>query len=86
MKRFLFKAKNKTGEPVKGEVEAQDEVGAAKLVRGKGLLVLSIKPVFENPITFFRNLKDRITPSDVATFTRQFATMVAAGLPVTESL
>ena len=86
MKRFLFKAKNKTGEPVKGEVEAQDEVGAAKLVRGKGLLVLSIKPVFENPITFLRNLKDRITPSDVATFTRQFATMVAAGLPVTESL
>ena len=58
----------------------------AKLVRGKGLLVLSIKPVFENPITFFRNLKDRITPSDVATFTRQFATMVVAGLPVTESL
>ena len=30
MKRFLFKAKNKTGEPVKGEVEAQDEVGLCK--------------------------------------------------------
>lgn len=86
MKRFLFKAKNKTGELVKGEVEAIDEVSAAKLVRGKGLLVLSIKSVFENPITFLKNLKDRITPSDVATFTRQFATMVAAGLPVTESL
>lgn len=86
MKRFLFKAKNKLGELVKGEVEAQDEASAAKLVRGKGLLVLSIKAVFENPITFIRNLKDRITPSDVATFTRQFATMVAAGLPVTESL
>ncbi|EKE05844.1 MAG: hypothetical protein ACD_19C00176G0066 [uncultured bacterium] len=86
MKRFVFKAKNKAGEPVKGEVEAVDEVNAAKLVRGKGLLVLSIKLVFENPITFIKNLKDRITPSDVATFTRQFATMVAAGLPVTESL
>lgn len=86
MKRFIFKAKNKTGESVKGEVEALDEVNAAKLVRGKGLLVLSVKPVFENPITFFKNLKDRITPSDVSTFTRQFATMVAAGLPITESL
>jgi len=86
VKRFVFKAKNKAGEPVKGEVEAVDEVNAAKLVRGKGLLVLSIKLVFENPITFIKNLKDRITPSDVATFTRQFATMVAAGLPVTESL
>lgn len=86
MKRFVFRAKNKLGELIKGEVEAQDEVSAAKLVRGKGLLVLSIKAVFENPITFLKNLKDGITPSDIATFTRQFATMVNAGLPITESL
>jgi len=86
MKRYVFKAKNKTGGVVTGEVEAVDEVSAAKLVRGKGLLVLSIKTVFENPITFIKKLKDKITPSDVSTFTRQFATMVNAGLPVTESL
>jgi type IV pilus assembly protein PilC len=86
MKRFLFKSKNGSGQIVKGEVEAQDITGASKLIRGKGLLVLSIKPVFENPITFIKELKERITPSDVATFTRQFATMVAAGLPITESL
>ena len=86
MKRYNFKAKNKAGSLVTGEVEAMDEVSAAKLVRGKGLLVLSIKAIFENPLTFISKLKDRITPSDVATFTRQFATMVAAGLPVTESL
>lgn len=86
MKRFLFKSKNSQGQLVKGEVEAQDINGASKLIRGKGLLVLSIKPVFENPITFIKDLKERITPSDVATFTRQFATMVAAGLPITESL
>ncbi len=86
MKRFVFKAKNKEGSLVSGEVEAMDEASAAKLVRGKGLLVLSIKVAFENPITFIRNLKDKINPSDIATFTRQFATMVNAGLPVTESL
>ncbi len=86
MKRFTFKAKNKLGVLVTGEVEALDESSAAKLVRGKGLLVLSIKAVMENPIAFLRKFKDKITPSDVATFTRQFATMVAAGLPVTESL
>ena len=86
MKRFNYKAKDKGGRLVKGEVEAQDESSAAKLVRGKGLLVLSIKAAFNNPLTSFARFKDRVTPSDVTTFTRQFATMVAAGLPVTESL
>ena len=86
MKRFIYKAKDKNGKLVTGEVEAADESNAAKLVRGKGLLVFSIKPVFENPIIFLRNLKNRITSVDVATFTRQFATMVNAGLPITESL
>ena len=49
-------------------------------------MVLSIKQSFESPFAFIRKFKDRITSSDVATFTRQFATMVAAGLPITESL
>ncbi|MDP3918192.1 MAG: type II secretion system F family protein, partial [Candidatus Woesebacteria bacterium] len=86
MKRFNYKAKDKVGKLVTGEVEALDDSNAARLVHGKGLLVLSIKQVFENPIVFIKNLKNRITPSDVVTFTRQFATMVNAGLPITESL
>ena len=86
MKRFIYKAKDKVGKLVTGEVESVNEVSAAKLVHSKGLLVLSIKTAFENPITFLKNLKNKITPSDVSTFTRQLATMVAAGLPITESL
>lgn len=86
MKRFVFKARAKDGRVVTGDVEASDEIHAAKLVRGKGLLVLSIKKPFESPFSLIRRFRERITPSDVATFTRQFATMVAAGLPVTESL
>jgi type IV pilus assembly protein PilC len=86
MKRYNYKARDKFGKLVSGEVEAFDPSNAAKLVRGKGLLVLSIKPVVESPITIIRNLKNRITTTDVANFTRQFATMVNAGLPITESL
>lgn len=86
MKRFTFKAKDKNGKVVTGEVEASNESQAARLVRGKGLLVLSIKKAVENPLDLIKKFKDRITTNDVATFTRQFATMVAAGLPITESL
>ncbi len=86
MKRFNYKAKDKNGKLITGEVEAVDDKSAAKLVRSKDLLVLSIRTVYESPITFIKNLKDKITPSDVSTFTRQLATMVSAGLPITESL
>jgi type IV pilus assembly protein PilC len=86
MKRYIYKAKDKTGKLVTGEVEAVNESNAAKLVRGRGLLVLSIKQAFDNPLSLIKRLKGRITTSDIATFTRQFATMVNAGLPITEAL
>ncbi len=86
MKRFTYKAKGKDGRIVEGEVEAQDLQGAARLVRGKGLVVISIKPKSQNVLELFTSFKGRITSGDIANFTRQFATMINAGLPITESL
>lgn len=86
MKRFVFKAKDKNGKLVTGEVEAGTESQAVRLVRNKGLIVLSIKRAIENPLNLIKKFRDRITTSDIATFTRQFATMIAAGLPITEAL
>jgi len=86
VKRFTYKAKGKDGRIVEGEVEAQDLQGAARLVRGKGLVVISIKPKSQNVLELFTSFKGRITSGDIANFTRQFATMINAGLPITESL
>lgn len=69
-----------------GEVEAGTIEQAAKLVKGKGFYVISVAPKIESPLSFIRNLRDRVTPSDVATFTRQLSTMINAGLPITECL
>lgn len=86
MKRFFYKAKDKAGILVTGEVQAANETQAAKLIRGKGLFVISIKPLRENPLHFITKFRDRITNSDIANFTRQLATMVAAGLPISQAL
>src|SRR4030042_5534938 len=86
MKRFTYKAKDKEGKVVTGEVEASSDSVAAKLVRQKGLTVISIKPARENLLSFIRRLRERISLTDVSTFTRQLATMVNAGLPITEAL
>ena len=86
MKRFFYKAKDKAGVLVTGEVEAATENQAAKLLRQKGLFVIIIKPVRENPLNFILKFRDRITNADVANFTRQLATMVSAGLPISQGL
>lgn len=86
MNRFNYKAKDKTGRLVVGEVEAANANDAARLVRGKGLYVISIVAKIDSPFSFFRKFRERITPGDVATFTRQLSTMINAGLPITEAL
>lgn len=86
MKRFNYKAKDKNGKLVTGEVEGNNLSEAAKLVKGKGLYVISVTAKIDSPFTIIRQLRERITPRDVATFTRQLATMINAGLPITEAL
>ena len=86
MNRFNYKAKDKEGRLVTGEVEAASVNEAAKLVKGKGLYVISISPKIDSPFALVRRFQERITPRDIATFTRQLSTMINAGLPITEAL
>jgi type IV pilus assembly protein PilC len=86
MKRFTYKAKDKNGKLVVGEVEASTINVAAKLVRDKGLVVITIFPARESLLTIIEKFRNRITGRDVSTFTRQMATMINAGLPITDSL
>lgn len=86
MKRFRYKAIDKTGRVVTGEVEATDSSQAARLVRGKGFVVVSLRPLRVNPLSLLVKYRERATHADLTTFTRQLATMVNAGLPITEAL
>ncbi|QQS39535.1 type II secretion system F family protein [Candidatus Woesebacteria bacterium] len=87
MQRYKYKAKDQAGKEIKGEVEASNESLAVKLIREKQLTVISMVP--KNAIPFanlLSGITERISSGDIANFTRQFATMVNAGLPLTESL
>lgn len=86
MKKFYYKAKDSTGKYVKGEVEAADALNAAKLVRKRGYVVISISTSTFNIGQMFSGFKNRVGSADVANFTRQLATMINAGLPITEAL
>jgi type IV pilus assembly protein PilC len=86
MNRFNYKAKDKDGRLVTGEVEAGSLTDAARLVRSKGLYIISLQAKIDSPLNLIKRMKERITSRDVATFTRQLSTMINAGLPITEAL
>jgi len=87
MEKFEYKAKDRQGKSLKGIVEAPDEKQAVKILREKGLLVISLKTKKES---FTEEIKGvlfkRVSLTDKVNFTRQLATMLTAGLRVTEAL
>lgn len=85
MKSFLYKARDKAGNPVQGEVQANDEKGAAKLVRERGLILLELSSS-SGVKGMLRQFTTKSSNKDIATLTRQLATMVNAGMSLSDAL
>lgn len=84
MKRFNYKAKDKqTGKIVKGSIQADTERSAGKLLIDQGLIPQSVS---EENGSIFDKLNQRVTNKDRIMFTRQLATLIGAGLPLSASL
>lgn len=83
---FRYTAKNEHGEAVKGKVEARNQTQAASILRTRGLLVVAVQPFTEDSFATLKNLTSGVKFDDVVNMTRQMATMVTAGLPLTEAL
>jgi len=71
------------GKVQSGEIEADDEQGAISKLKQKKIKVASVKKKFESD---FLSTKKPITERDIVIFTRQFSTMVDAGLPLVQCL
>lgn len=85
MKRYNYKAKEvKTGKIVKGSVQAESERAAGKLLLDQGYMPEKI--VDENADGFLSKAKSKVAAKDRIVFTRQFATLIGAGLPLSNSL
>lgn len=85
--KFAYKARTKEGELQIGNVDASNRDGALGILLGHGLFVLSLEPVteerwYDRVLAFFR----RVKASDMMIFTRQFATLLASQVPLSDSL
>lgn len=86
MRKFNYEVKDaKTKKTVKAVVQAETEQDAAKLLVARGLKPLSITEA-EGGESFFSKFGNRITSKDRVVFTRQLSTLIAAGLPLSQSL
>ena len=83
MKRYSYRAKEQgTNKIIKGFIQADSERTAGKLLVERGYVPESLK---EEGASFLDKL-NKVTSKDRINFTRQFATLVGAGLPVAQSL
>jgi type IV pilus assembly protein PilC len=86
VKKFDYEARDTSSNKiVKATVQADSESAAAKLLIAQGFTPLDIKEVNEGG-TFIGRLTGRITTKDKIVFTRQLATLIGAGLPLSQSL
>ncbi len=83
MRRYIYKAKEQqTGKIIKGTIQAESERTAGKLLVDRGYVPESIKEEGGG----LSDKLNRVTAKDRINFTRQFATLVGAGLPIAQSL
>lgn len=85
MEKFVYEAKTRDGKSLKGQIEARDEKTAVEILRKKEMIVVKLKPVSKHA-GLISGLSKQVKFDQVVNFTRQMATMITAGLPLTNAL
>jgi type IV pilus assembly protein PilC len=87
MSAFAFRAVDLAGVPARGEMEASSKAVVSEQLRQRGLIVLDISEKRESLKleSIFQRFKS-VNLRAIAVFSRQFATLIASGMPMLRSL
>ena len=85
MATFTYKARTRQGEILQDQVEGNDTMTVVSTLRQQGLLVIDVKEQGVGQRDLFEPFK-KVKLGDIVVFTRQFATMINAGLPIVRAL
>lgn len=86
MAEFNYKAKDTQGSDHVGSIQSGDIHTAATTLRKKGLVVISVNPKNSAGNTFLSRFLNRVSFSELVIITRQLATMISAGLVLSEAI
>lgn len=82
MKVFRYSGKDKNGEVVHGEIEAENEMAAGRVLSSREITPIDITADLNTGLSLF----GRIALKDKVIIVRQLATMINAGLPISQAL
>ncbi len=82
---FVWKGRTLAGETQSGEIEVGRQEEAIEALRKRRILVTSVRPK-GGGLALPKFGKPRVSTKELAIFTRQFATMISAGLPLVQCL
>jgi len=85
MANFTYQARDTSGKPKGGDIEAENEQAAASMLVDRGLMVISIRASVSRK-TGRKRRQGKVKSQDLVVFTRQLATMMDAGLPLVQTL
>lgn len=83
MPQFNYKARNAEGRVLQGQIEAENEDAARVVLRGRKFNVLELSKAKSGG---FFNRGPKVKEQEVVLFSRQLATMAAAGLPLVQAI
>jgi type IV pilus assembly protein PilC len=86
--KYTYLAKNTDGEISKGAIESPSQQGAEEALEKKGLTPISVKAQ-DDSSNFLANINNKLTFVSAAqkvNLTRQLATLISAGIPITQSM
>lgn len=89
MPKFQYQAKNATGQMVQGEIDANSQQEAIIRLRAQQLLPVRVVAFGASRSSAGKSASifaPRVNGKDLQIFTRQFATLINAGIPVVDSL
>jgi type IV pilus assembly protein PilC len=84
MPTYAWEGKNRQGQTQKGSSPAANEAALSADLRRKGIMVTSIRP--KSPMKFSFGGGGSVSSKDLVVFTRQFCTMIDAGLPLVQCM
>ncbi|MEW5692521.1 MAG: type II secretion system F family protein [Candidatus Hydrogenedentota bacterium] len=87
MPEFSYKAKNRSGELVQGVLLGANPREIITRLRAQELTVLNVEEIKESILSYINIFtKKKVKSSELVLFTRMFATLINAGLPIVTSL
>lgn len=86
MAEWIWEARTKSGELRKGTIEAEDDKAVFTKLRLQQLIPIRVKKKGAIDLSWLFALTSGVSDKDLVVFTRQFATIIDAGLPLVTGL